>query len=544
MFNRLRGDLLRMATVTKGHYASVESQIYEYVINKLGYNTAIACGILANVEAESGFRPNAVGDGGNAYGLFQWNDRRKSLFKYTNTTKPGVAAQLDFMKYELYGSESSARKTIEGLPNTAQGAYEAAYKFCVNFERPSDRYNKGADRGNKARNVYWSLYSGNPVPTTNSVPYIGASIVKIARDNVGVPYKAGGNSPTSGFDEAGFIYYCYTKAGKSIEENTVKGYYNLFKESGRSVNISNISPGDLLFYEDKSNTNVINIAIATGTGIIYADSTQRKVIELENSLNNPSYIYRILSDAETMQEYGVDVTVGGADPLEYDSFTSHDPYTLTMGINLSRVKAEGFDYGYLIDMTHGGEFKFYVPEFTEQAGANWGDISIRGRSVTVKSYESTNSRSINISLDLYAGVGVYKSTSGEDGEETVSRLHRDAFFIKSLEYPDYSNVITRPPSVVNLILGPSVNISGVVSNVIIEHMKPFDSLNRSMYLKVSFTVTQIAVNPIDYSNIRNGQYTLATTENAGSLDPSLYTTTPATPQDNFGEYRGGEYIGG
>ena len=91
------------------------------------------------------------------------------------------------------------------------------------------------------------------------------------------------------------------------------------------------------------------------------------------------------------------------------------------------------------------------------------------------------------------------------------------YFVKSLEYPDYTNVITRPPSVVNLILGSAINISGVISNVTIEHLKPLDQYNRAMYVKLSFTVTQTAVNPIDYTDVRNGQYALISTTDIDSL---------------------------
>ena len=55
-----------------------------------------------------------------------------------------------------------------------------------------------------------------------------------------------------------------------------------------------------------------------------------------------------------------------------------------------------------------------------------------------------------------------------------------------------------------LILGSAFNLTGIVSNVTVEHMKPLDEQNRSMYLKVSFTVTQIASNPPDWREIREG----------------------------------------
>ena len=47
--------------------------IYEFCIKELKLNNASACGVLANIEAESNFNPNLYGDGGDSYGICQWN---------------------------------------------------------------------------------------------------------------------------------------------------------------------------------------------------------------------------------------------------------------------------------------------------------------------------------------------------------------------------------------------------------------------------------------------------------------------------------------
>ena len=516
-----RGEI--MATDT---YSNVESQVYSYVVNTIGYNTAIACGILANVEAESNFNPEAVGDGGDAYGLFQWNDRRSKLFSHTGTTKPSVSQQLSFVKYELNSTETRARNAIEKLPNTAQGAYDAADIFCRLFERPRNSTSEGARRGGIARDKYWSKYAnGTPSTGVSFVSNLGQRIVQIAKSLVGSPYVQGGNmydNDKQGADGPGLVYYCYKEAGVDIPESTIVGYHKSYESTAKRINdVSDVCAADLLFYLD-DNVGLGDIAIANGDGGMIYVSNSLGVTEVD-SIGSPADILRILSDAETSQGYvpSSEESAGsatGTNAIDYIALTSYDPYALSIKNNLSRIETAGYDYGYLIDLTHGGGFRFYVPEFTEQAGANWSNIDIRGRSVGVKAYDSTDSRTITVSLDLYAGAGLYEATPGESGEETVSRLHRDAYFVKSLEYPDYSNAITRPPSTVHLILGSAVNIIGVVSSVIIEHMKPVDSQNRAMYLKMTFTVTQTAVNPPDYADIRRGQYAIIGTADRDSLD--------------------------
>lgn len=550
--------------VTSGQGSDVESQIYTYLTKNLGFNTAAACGILANIEIESGgFKydhNNGEGiidsNGKPSYGLCMWNDTRftdlKNYCSKNNMSYRSVSGQLSFLAYELTTNsylKSNVYDALKGYSNDAQGAYNAGYTFCYHFERPRDQVGQSKSRGASARDRYFPYYSKNgSSESSNSISNLGQRIVQIARQQKGKKYVLGGNGPDI-FDCSGLVYYCYNKAGYSLPDMTADGYYQKFKNSARKVSPSDTLAADLLFYENNSSqAGLDHIAIANGSGgIIHAANPSRGVVE-DSGLSNPTYILRVLSDSETSQgdvpegdiSGGLVDSSGGMSPLTYSYLTADDPYAMIMRENLSKVEAAGYDYGYLIDMDHGGEFKFYIPEYSEQAGANWGDIEIRGRSVTVKTYESTNSRNITISLDLYAGVGLYEATSDESGEDTVSRLHKDMYFVKSLEYPDYTNVITRPPSVVHLILGSAINIAGVVTGVVVEHMKPLDQYNRAMYVRLSFSVLQIATNPIDYRDVRNGQYALIDTNYIDSLligeNNSVNTNTPV--------YAGGSGLAG
>lgn len=495
-------------------------------------NTAAACGIMANIYHESRFKHYAEGDinisGGPSFGLCQWRESRKANLKnYCNQqgiSMESVEGQLAFMNYELQKSYKSVYNTLTSVPNTASGAYDAAHKFCISYEVPADRNAKGIERGNLARTSYWDEYSGGvSLPAGVSFPIsYGSEIVRIAREQDGKPYSAGGVGPDS-FDSAGLIYYSYNTAGYTIDRMTPDAYYTKFSTIGKSVTLNEIRAGDLLFYKDSQKVYLIAIADGEG-GRIYVNTSQEEVVVDKSIIGSPYAIIRILSDAETSQ---YNATGGYENAVEdFTALTTIDPYYKDVTVNLSNVESVGFDYGYLIDLTHKQEFKFYIPEFTESAGANWESVNIIGRSVDIKAYNNTNSRVISISLDLYAGVGLYVNSG--DGD-VVGKLHKDANFIKSLEYPDYTNAIVRPPATVQLILGSSINIVGVVSDVSVEHMKPLDSQNRSMYLKVNFTVTQTAVNPPDYSDIKNGRYVLPSTGDISSIT----TTDDKTNAPNF-----------
>ena len=44
------------------------------------------------------------------------------------------------------------------VSNDEQGAYDAGYDFCYNFEAPSNRAGKAVTRGNYARETLWNRY--------------------------------------------------------------------------------------------------------------------------------------------------------------------------------------------------------------------------------------------------------------------------------------------------------------------------------------------------------------------------------------------------
>ena len=113
------------------------------------------------MEHESGFNVHAVGDGGDAYGLCQWNSRNWELRAfcssngYDYTTMEG---QLYFLEYELNTGYSGVFNYLLSVPDTGEGAYDAAYYFCVYFEIPENKEAKGHSRGASARDSYYPIY--------------------------------------------------------------------------------------------------------------------------------------------------------------------------------------------------------------------------------------------------------------------------------------------------------------------------------------------------------------------------------------------------
>ena len=63
--------------VESGDYSN-EELTFLYLTREAGLNTAAACGLLANIKAESSFRPTAYNPNGGSYGICQWTGGRKT----------------------------------------------------------------------------------------------------------------------------------------------------------------------------------------------------------------------------------------------------------------------------------------------------------------------------------------------------------------------------------------------------------------------------------------------------------------------------------
>lgn len=159
------------------HAASNAEIIFDFLKNDIGFNSAAACGVLANIEKESSFNPNASGDNGASYGICQWNTFRFTALQnwcgangYDYTTLDG---QLHYLQFELSANNSNYLwngKTIYNkliaVTDTAEGAYTAAYDWCYYFEVPANRQKRAIERGDLAVSTYWPAYGeGEPAPT-------------------------------------------------------------------------------------------------------------------------------------------------------------------------------------------------------------------------------------------------------------------------------------------------------------------------------------------------------------------------------------------
>jgi uncharacterized protein (TIGR02594 family) len=111
-----------------------------------GWTPAQACGILANIQAESKFNfKDTTGDGNQAHGLCQWHKDRRDIFDQ-NFPRPFAQStfedQLDFITFEMNHNEKDAGKTLKKATTPSA----AADTVCRDYERPEKKDKDSAIR--------------------------------------------------------------------------------------------------------------------------------------------------------------------------------------------------------------------------------------------------------------------------------------------------------------------------------------------------------------------------------------------------------------
>lgn len=116
----------------------------------------------------------------------------------------------------------------------------------------------------------------------------GAQVVSDAEQFLGVPYKWGGASPTTGFDCSGFVQYVYGQLGISLprtsEEQATVGT--------PVASLADAQPGDLVFYEPGPD-GPGHVGIYIGNGEMIDAPHTGASVEID-PVGQPSEIRRVL----------------------------------------------------------------------------------------------------------------------------------------------------------------------------------------------------------------------------------------------------------
>lgn len=143
---------------------------------------------------------------------------------------------------------------------------------------------------------YVSVYQSLPKGVTlkelsygDGVSNTAVDLIEYAKQFLGNPYVYGGTSLTKGTDCSGFTMRVFEHFGYSLSRTSREQAYN-----GTRVSLSEIQPGDLLFY--KHGSTIGHVAIYIGNGQIIHASTEKTGIIIGNAYyTTPACATRIIN---------------------------------------------------------------------------------------------------------------------------------------------------------------------------------------------------------------------------------------------------------
>lgn len=270
-------------------------EVMEFLIDK-GLSVAGAAAIAGNMQVESQFKTDVLGDKGTSIGLVQWHASRKdALFSWceSKSLDPlAVESQLKFLWFEL---ETKFRSLTSYL-KTAEDPRDAAYRFADDFENPAsisskrmdyaeqffNEYNSGDVVGNVAGgvvNTAQSLWNTAKTAAISGI-VLGAAAYAADKNEIGQAYFGSGvgklpgtNSGGDGGDWAGSL----PKLISLLPAGTWIGGHKRARKTTKSGGVSDHYSGntdsyavdfmlDTAFNGDKTAATNFAIAIAQNAG--------------------------------------------------------------------------------------------------------------------------------------------------------------------------------------------------------------------------------------------------------------------------------------
>ena len=133
-----------------------------------------------------------------------------------------------------------------------------------------------------------SRSSSSSSSTASASGSTGSDIASYAQKFVGNPYRWGGTSLTNGADCSGFTMTIYGQYGYSLPHSSAAQ-----AGCGRSVSLSSVQPGDLIFY--KHGGRVGHVAMYIGGGrVVHAQSARTGITTSSMYYNQPACARRIV----------------------------------------------------------------------------------------------------------------------------------------------------------------------------------------------------------------------------------------------------------
>ena len=167
-------------------------------------------------------------------------------------------------------ADAAAQAAAEAQANAAQQGTDEAQQAADVAIQEDEPAQAEADAAAQAQADAAAQATQSSTSDSSSTSGTRQSIVNFALQFVGCPYVYGGTSLTNGADCSGFTQSVMANFGISIPRTA--GAQSV---GGRAVSLSNIQPGDLLFYSGSGDYGIGHVTMYIGNGQVVHASTSR-----------------------------------------------------------------------------------------------------------------------------------------------------------------------------------------------------------------------------------------------------------------------------
>ena len=163
----------------------------------------------------------------------------KSNKKYRWGMKLAALALSSSVLFSTVESASAATYTVQ----SGDSLWKIANQYGVSYQTLMKWNNLSSSTIRVGQKLNLNTTSTSTVkPKPISTPKPTASLVQIAKQQLGVRYTFGGSKPSTGFDCSGYVTYVFNNAGISTARKSAAGFYSTAKK------VSSPQVGDLVFF--------------------------------------------------------------------------------------------------------------------------------------------------------------------------------------------------------------------------------------------------------------------------------------------------------
>ncbi|MFF5975645.1 C40 family peptidase [Streptomyces sp. NPDC012769] len=257
--------------------------------SKLAFRAGVAGGVFSTIAVAGAAAP------ANAEPVTETTLEMPTLGSLDADLASAVSASAEASQQEAL-DQSLAAQEKAALEKAAKDAKKAKAEADRKAEAEKaekaraearERASRTSERTSLSASSYSASDSGSSSGDTQVATGSAAAIVAFARAQVGDAYVSGGTGPNS-WDCSGLVQAAYRQAGIDLPRVSSSQ-----SSMGTSVSLSNLQPGDILYWGSRSGS--YHVAIYVGGGMyVGAQNPSTGVVERSLDWDTPSGAVRIL----------------------------------------------------------------------------------------------------------------------------------------------------------------------------------------------------------------------------------------------------------